>query len=331
MKKSSSVVLFNDKQIRRIWDDEAELWYFSIIDIIGILTASPRPRKYWHALKTRLKREGSELSLKVGQLKMKSPDGKQYMTDVMNTEMILRLIQSIPSPRAEPFKLWLAKVGYARIEETEDPEAAFNRAIKTYLQKGYSEEWVSQRLKSIIVRKELTDEWRARGVKEGLEYAILTDEIMKAWSDKSVKVYKRFKRLKKESLRDNMTNLELVLNMLAEVSTTTISKKQRPKNFVENKSMARKGGLVARQARLAIEKQTGESVIDASKLSDGLQSKDDELAARQAWIDSLPTRKATAQEKRASRKSMRDVELGNYTLIKAGDEKALNKMLGIDE
>jgi hypothetical protein len=239
------------------------LWYFSIVDVIELLTESSRPRKYWNALKTKLIKEGSELSQKVGQLKLESPDGKKYLTDVVDTEVLLRLIQSIPSPRAEPFKLWLAKVGYERIEETEDPELAFDRAMKTYLQQGYSKEWINQRLKSIEVRKELTDEWQARGMKDGLEYAILTNEITKAWADKSVKDYKSFKGLKKENLRDNMTNLELVLNMLAEVSTTEISKKQKPKGMEENKEVAQKGGFAAKKARLEIEKQTGEGVVTA--------------------------------------------------------------------
>jgi len=261
MKKSNSIILFNQKQIRRIWDEEKELWYFSIVDIVEILTESPRPRKYWNALKTKLRQEGSELSQKVGQLKLESPDGKKYLTDVADTETLLRLIQSVPSSKAEPFKLWLAKVGYERIEETEDPELAFDRAMKTYLQKGYSREWINQRLKSIEVRKELTDEWQEREMKEGLEYAILTDEITKAWADRSVKDYKKFKGLKKENLRDNMTNLELVLNMLAEASTTEISKKQNPKGLEENKKVAQRGGFAAKKARLEIEKQTGESVI----------------------------------------------------------------------
>ena len=272
MKKTHSIVLFNQKQIRRFYDEEKELWYFSIVDIVEILTESPRPRKYWNALKTKLKQEGSELSQKVGQLKLESPDGKKYLTDVADTEALLRLIQSIPSPKAEPFKLWLAKVGYERIEETEDPELAFDRAMKTYLQKGYSREWVNQRLKSIEVRKELTDEWQERGMKEGLEYAILTDEITRAWAERSVKDYKKLKGLKKENLRDNMTNLELVLNMLAEVSTAEISKKKKPKGLENNKQIAKKGGFAAKKARLEIEKQTGESVI-TSKSSKILKAK----------------------------------------------------------
>lgn len=261
MKKENSIALFNQKEVRRYYDDEKEIWYFSVVDVIEVLTDSPRPRKYWNALKTKLGNEGSELSQKIGQLKMKSSDGKFYQTDVLDTENILRLVQSIPSPKAEPFKLWLAKVGYERIEETEDPELAIDRALQTYLKKGYSKEWINQRLKSIEVRKELTDEWKERGVKEGLEYAILTDEITKAWADKSVKEYKKFKNLKKQNLRDNMTNLELVLNMLAEASTTEISKKKNPKGMSENKRIAKEGGNVAKQARVTLEKQTGESVI----------------------------------------------------------------------
>jgi len=274
MKKSNSIILFKQKQVRRTRDGKKELWYFSIIDVVEILTDSPRPRKYWNALKTKLKQEGSELSQKVGQLKLESPDGKKYLTDVADTETILRLIQSIPSPKAEPFKLWLAKVGYERIEETEDPELAFDRAMKTYLRKGYSKEWINQRLKSIEVRKELTDEWQERGMKEGLEYAILTDEITRAWADRSVRDYKKFKGLKKENLRDNMTNLELVLNMLAEVSTTEISKKKTPKGLESNKQIARMGGTAAKKARIEIEKQTGESVITArnAKILKGKQN-----------------------------------------------------------
>lgn len=261
MKKENSIIIFNQKQVRRAWDNEKELWYFSVVDVIEILTESPRPRKYWNALKTKLNNEGSQLSQNMGQLKMKSSDGKSYLTDVLDTENILRLIQSIPSPKAEPFKLWLAKIGYERIEETEDPEIAIDRAMKTYLKKGYSPNWINQRLKSIEIRKELTDEWDKRGVQEGLEYAILTDEITKAWADKSVRQYKNFKGLKKQNLRDNMTNLELVLNMLAEASTTEISKEQKPKGLNENKKVAKEGGNVAKQARITLEKQTGKSII----------------------------------------------------------------------
>lgn len=210
MSKEKAIKLFQDQKVRVHWDDDQEKWYFSIVDVIAILTESPRPRKYWNALKTKLKEEGSQLSSNMGQLKMQSIDGKYYKTDVADTEQLLRLIQSIPSPKAEPFKLWLAKVGYERIEETEDPELAFERAMETYLKKDYSKEWINQRLKSIEVRKELTDEWDIRGVKKGLEYAILTDEITKAWAGLTTKGYKKLKGLKKENLRDNMSNLELV-------------------------------------------------------------------------------------------------------------------------
>ncbi|MBU4209945.1 hypothetical protein KKE47_05295 [Patescibacteria group bacterium] len=260
-KKDNSAIFFNQKHIRRHWDQNKELWYFSIIDIIEILTDSPRPRKYWHALKIKLKGEGSQLSQKMGQLKMKAQDGKMRPTDVLDTENLLRLIQSIPSPKVEPFKLWLAKVGYQRIEETEDPELAINRAMQTYLKKGYSKDWINQRLKTIEVRKELTNEWQNRGVNQGMEFAILTDEITKAWSGKSVKQYKQFKKLKKQNLRDNMTNLELILNMLAEATTTEISKKKKPETFKQNRQIAKKGGQIAGQARRGIEAQTGHSLI----------------------------------------------------------------------
>lgn len=272
MKKTHSIVLFNQKQIRRFYDEKKEIWYFSIVDVVEILTDSSIPRRYWSDLKGKLKSEGSKVYEKIVQLKMAAPDGKLRETDCFSTEDLLRVIQSIPSPKAEPFKLWLAKVGYERIEETQDPELAFDRAMKTYLQKGYSREWVNQRLKSIEVRKELTDEWQERGMKEGLEYAILTDEITRAWAERSVKDYKKLKRLKKENLRDNMTNLELVLNMLAEVSTAEISKKKKPKGLENNKQIAKKGGFAAKKARLEIEKQTGESVI-TSKSSKFLKAK----------------------------------------------------------
>ena len=221
------------------------------------MTKSPRPREYWNALKTKLNQEGSELSQKVGQLKLKSSDGKNYLTDVADIESILRLIQSIPSPKAEPFKLWFAKVGYERIEETEDPELAFDRVMKTYLQKGYSREWINQRLKSIEVRKELTDEWQEREMKEGIKYTILINEITMTWANRNVKDYKKYKGLKKENLCDNMTNLELVLNMLVETATMEISKKQKPKGLEKNKEVARRGGSAAKRAKLEIEKQTG--------------------------------------------------------------------------
>jgi len=261
MTKETAIKLFQDQRVRVLWDNDEEKWYFSIIDIIELLTESPRPRKYWNALKTKLKTEGSELSHKLGQLKMKANDGKMRMTDVADTEQLLRLIQSIPSPKAEPFKIWLAKVGYERIEETEDPEKTFERAMETYLKKGYSANWINQRLKSIEVRKELTDEWELRGVKKGLEFAILTDEITKAWAGLKTREYKDLKKLKKENLRDNMTNLELVLNMLAEATTTEISKEKKPKTFKESKKIANQGGTIAGNTRKEIEDKTGKSVI----------------------------------------------------------------------
>ena len=261
MTKENAIKLFQDKRVRVKWDEEQEKWFFSIVDIVRILTESVNPNNYWKVLKSRLKKEGSELVTNCNQLKMQSTDGKFYKTDVADTEQLLRLIQSIPSPKAEPFKVWLAKVGYERIEETEDPEKAFDRAMATYLKKGYSKDWINQRIKSIEVRKELTDEWDSRGAKKGAEYAILTDEITKAWAGFTTKEYKIFKKLKKENLRDNMTNLELVLNMLAETSTTELSKEKKPKNLTENKTIAKEGGSVAGIARKDLEKKLGKSVI----------------------------------------------------------------------
>ncbi len=268
MDQENSIILFNQKEVRRYWSEDNEQWYFSIIDIVAILSESSNPKRYWSDLKSKLKREGSQVYENIVQLKMLASDGKKYKTDCFSTEDLLRAIQSIPSPKAEPFKLWLAKVGYERIEETEDPELAFDRAMQTYLKKGYSKNWINQRLKSIEVRKELTDEWNERGVKEGLEYAILTDEITKAWAQKSIKEYKKFKGLKKQNLRDNMTNLELVLNMLAEASTTEISQKKRPTNFNESKKIAQEGGHVAGTARREIESKTGESIVSSSNAKD---------------------------------------------------------------
>ena len=237
MEKEKAIKLFHDQKVRVHWDEDQEKWYFSIVDVIAILADNSRPRKYWGDLKKKLKDEGSELSEKIGQLKMLAPDGKMRLTDVSDTEQLLRVIQSIPSPKAEPFKIWLAKVGYERIEETEDPELAFERAMETYLKKGYSKAWINQRLKSIEVRKELSDEWDGRGIKKGLEYAILTDEITQAWAGFTTKGYKKLKGLKKENLRDNMTNLELVLNMLAEATTTEISKKRNMKLLTRVKKL----------------------------------------------------------------------------------------------
>jgi len=261
MTKESSIQLFEQKQVRSVWDSEQEKWYFSIIDVIEVLTETDRPRKYWSDLKSKLKNEGSELSEKIGQLKLEAGDGKMRITDVADTEQLFRLIQSIPSPKAEPFKMWLAQVGRERIDEIEDPEIGIDRLMETYLRKGYSKEWINQRLKSIEIRKELTDEWEDRGVKKGQEFAILTDEITKAWSGLTTKQYKSHKDLKKENLRDHMTNLELVLNMLAEASTTEISKDKKPKTFGENKTVAKKGGNVAKAARLQLEKTTGKNVV----------------------------------------------------------------------
>ena len=258
------IALFKGKRIRRNWDDEKELWYFSVVDVIQVLTDQSdftTARKYWNKLAERLRIEGSEVVIKCHQLKMLAADGKMRLTDVADTEVMLRIIQSIPSPKAEPFKLWLARVGYERLEETADPELTINRALKTYLQKGYNREWINQRLKSIEIRKELTDEWENRGVKEGLEFAILTNEITEAWVGLTTKQYKNLKGLKKENLRDNMTNLELVLNMLAETATTEISQKRQPKTFPENKKVAREGGTVAGNARHEIETKTGKKVI----------------------------------------------------------------------
>ena len=273
MNKEDAIKLFDQNQVRVHWDRENEKWYFSIVDVVEILAENARPRKYWNDLKTKLREEGSELSEKIGQLKMRSSDGKYYKTDVADTEQLLRLIQSIPSPKAEPFKLWLAKVGYERIEETEDPEKAFDRAMETYLKKGYSKEWINQRLKSIEVRKELTDEWDSRGVQKGLEYAILTNEITKAWAGLSTKKYKELKNLKKENLRDNMSNLELVLNMLAEASTTEISKKKKPRTFTQNKKIEQEGGNVAGVARKEIESKTSEDVVTSKNYLSGKEKK----------------------------------------------------------
>ena len=264
MAQNDQIQLFENKRIRTAWDAEKEEWYFSIVDVVAVLTDQPDQRhaaKYWSVLKTRLKKEGSELTTKCSQLKMRSADGKSYNTDVADTEQLLRIIQSIPSPKAEPFKLWLAQVGRERIEETIDPELTIDRALETYLKKGYSRGWINQRLQAIQVRKELTDEWDARGVQKGVAYAILTDEITKAWSGMNTRQYKNLKGLKKENLRDNMTTLELVLNMLAEATTTEISKQKAPEGLRENVEVARSGGKVAGDARKAIEQQTGVPVI----------------------------------------------------------------------
>ena len=259
--KNKAMAIFEGKEIRRVWNDRKELWYFSVIDMVEILAQTDRPRKYWDDLKRKLKQEGSELSEKIGQLKLMAKDGKYYITDVVDTETMFRIIQSIPSPKAEPLKQWLARVGYERVEETEDPEIAIQRALMTYLKKGYSKEWVDLRLKTIEIRKDLTNEWNERGIKTNNEFAILTDDISFAWAGMRTKDYKKHKDLKKENLRDNMTNLELVLNMLAETSTTEISKTKKPETFNENRKIAREGGGIAGNARKQIEQKTGKSVI----------------------------------------------------------------------
>ncbi len=259
----ASIKLFENKRVRSQWDTEREVWYFSIVDVIGVLAESPNPRKYWSVLKTRLKKEGSELATNCSQLKMLSADGKHYLTDVADTEQLLRLVQSIPSPKAEPFKQWLARVGYERVEETEDPELALDRAMETYLKKGYSRDWINQRLKSIEVRKELTDEWEDRKMTKGSDFAILTDEITKAWTGLTTRQYKQFKSLKRENLRDHMTNMELVLNMLAEATTTEISRQKQPEGFEENREIAQQGGTIAGNTRKEIEAKSGKSVLTA--------------------------------------------------------------------
>ena len=263
MAQNDKIQLFEDKRIRTAWDEEKEEWYFSVVDVVAVLTDSVDPAAYWRKLKQRLKAEGNETVTNCHGLKMTAPDGKKRLTDVAATEQILRIIQSIPSPKAEPFKLWLAQVGRERIEETIDPELTIERALETYLKKGYTREWINQRLQAIQVRKELADEWDAHGVQKGVEYAILTDEISRAWSGMSTRQYKNLKGLKKENLRDNMTTLELVLNMLAEATTTEISKQKAPETFSENLAVAREGGEAAGIARKAVEERTGVPVITA--------------------------------------------------------------------
>ena len=258
---NNAIKIFDDRKVRTLWDADQEKWYLSIVDVIAILTDSPNPRKYWSVLKTRLKAEGSQLATNCSQLKMESADGKFYLTDVADTEQLFRLIQSIPSPKAEPFKLWLAQIASERLDEMQDPELTIDRALEQYLQLGYSENWINQRLKSIEIRKELTDEWKKRGLKEGQQFATLTDIITKAWAGKTTKEYKILKGLKKENLRDNMTNTELILNMLAEASTKDISQAVNPKDFEESKKVAKQGGNVAKVAMKELEAKTGKKVV----------------------------------------------------------------------
>ena len=294
MAQNDKIQLFEDKRIRTAWDAEKEEWYFSIVDVVAVLTDQPDQRhaaKYWSVLKTRLKKEGSELTTNCSQLKMRSADGKRYNTDVADTEQLLRIIQSIPSPKAEPFKLWLAQVGRERIEETIDPELTIERALETYLKKGYTREWINQRLQAIQVRKELTDEWDARGVQKGVEYAILTDEISRAWSGMSTRQYKNLKGLKKENLRDNVTTLELVLNMLAEATTTQFSKDRKPTTFQENLEVAKAGGQVAGRTRKDIESQSNTPVISPKNAAQLNQVVTDLLEGAAADMSEMPEEK----------------------------------------
>ncbi len=268
---NTKLQIFNEKQIRTVWNADEEEWYFSVVDVVAVLTESTEPRKYWSVLKTRLKKEGSEVTTNCSQLKMMAPDGKQRMRDVMNTKGILRLVQSIPSPKAEPFKVWLAQVGAERLDEIADPEKAIARGVDYYRKKGYPQDWINQRMLSIKVRNNLTDEWKDRGITESKDYAILTNEMTKAWSGLSVKEYKSLKGLKKESLRDNMTDLELIFNMLAEATTTTLSQQEEPQGFEESREIAKKGGNATKEARKSIEKTIGRSVVSPLNSSDKKQ------------------------------------------------------------
>jgi hypothetical protein len=272
--RENAIKIFEQKQVRTHWDEEQEKWFISVIDVIEALTGTDRPRKYWNDLKTKLKKEGSELSDKIGQFKMAATDGKMRLTDVADTEQIFRLIQSIPSPKAEPFKLWLAQLASERLDEMQDPEITIDRALEQYLKLGYSENWINQRLKSIEIRKELTDEWKKRGIKEGIQFATLTDIITKEWAGKTTKEYKILKGLKKQNLRDNMTNTELILNMLAEASTKDISQSTNPDTFEESAKVAKRGGKIAGDARIALETQTGKKVVTSLNAKTALKEKD---------------------------------------------------------
>ena len=277
MTKETAIKLFNQKQVRCHWDDEKEKWYFSIVDVVGVLSDSENPQTYWRVLKKRLLAEGNETVTNCNALKMLAADGKMRFTDVADTEQLFRLIQSVPSPKAEPFKIWLARVGSERIDEIEDPEIGIERLMETYLRKGYSKEWINQRLKSIEVRKELTDEWENRGVEKGQEFAILTDDITKAWSGFSAKQYKQFKNLKKENLRDHMSNLELVLNMLAEATTTEISREKKPVGFENSRKIAKQGGTIAGNTRKAIEAKSGRQIVTRQNAKQLQQRKNKEI------------------------------------------------------
>jgi prophage antirepressor-like protein len=273
-----AIKIFDQKKVRTAWDEASEEWYFSIVDVVDVLTDSPNPRKYWSVLKNRLKKEGSELTTNCSQLKMPSVDGKKYLTDVASTQQLFRLIQSIPSPKAEPFKLWIAQVAKKRLDQMQDPELSIEQAMMDYKRLGYSDNWINQRLKSIEIRKELTDEWKSRGLEEGVQFATLTDIIYKTWADKTAREYKQFKGLKKENLRDNMTNAELVLNMLAELSTRQISEATNPDTMEDHAHVAQQGGEVARNARLELEEKTGQKVISPLNAKQGiLKNKDKEI------------------------------------------------------
>ena len=271
MVKQNAIKVFEEKKVRTLWDSETEEWYFSVVDVVAVLTDSENPRRYWSDLKRRLAKEGSQLYAEIVQLKMLSSDGKYYKTDVATTQQLFRLIQSIPSPKAEPFKLWMAQVAKERLDQMQDPELSIKQAMEDYKRLGYSDNWINQRLKSIEIRKELTDEWKRRGLQKGVQFATLTDIIYQSWADKTAKEYKQFKGLKKENLRDNMTNKELVLNMLAELSTKEISEATQPETFDDHKDVAKRGGNIAREARLRLEEETGKPVISPLSAKDYLQ------------------------------------------------------------
>lgn len=271
MVKQNAIKVFEEKKVRTLWDSEIEEWYFSVVDVVAILTDSENPRRYWSDLKRKLAKEGSQLYAEIVQLKMLSSDGKYYKTDVATTQQLFRLIQSIPSPKAEPFKLWMAQVAKERLDQMQDPELSIKQAMEDYKRLGYSDNWINQRLKSIEIRKELTDEWKRRGLQEGVQFATLTDIIYQSWADKTAKEYKQFKGLKKENLRDNMTNKELVLNMLAKLSTKEISEATQPETFDDHKDVAKRGGNIAREARLRLEEETGIPVISPLSAKDYLQ------------------------------------------------------------
>lgn len=271
MVKQNAIKVFEEKKVRTLWDSETEEWYFSVVDVVAVLTDSENPRRYWSDLKRKLAKEGSQLYAEIVQLKMLSSDGKYYKTDVATTQQLFRLIQSIPSPKAEPFKLWMAQVAKERLDQMQDPELSIKQAMEDYKRLGYSDNWINQRLKSIEIRKELTDEWKRRGLQEGVQFATLTDIIYQSWADKTAKEYKQFKGLKKENLRDNMTNKELVLNMLAELSTKEISEAIQPETFDDHKDVAKRGGNIAREARLRLEEETGKPVISPLSAKDYLQ------------------------------------------------------------